>query len=275
VGRQAENLMRLLIDETLATAPLTFPLAAGWVSAEQVTRVDVHPNLRASHFAAAGDDVVALVPLAEVTACQQTHIVAPDLAVVAGYTGAIVARMPLRPDAIDRTVVHLWQTGSAAEVLARATLRPFYGIEPASWVTDADAEGAAEARVVVTEGVEALRPLETGFAEDLCRAWFIMTGMPAVTHLLLVPRDRERGDLATALTTLDALRQTGHQRRREIRRELSARHDLPLDSLNALFSEQRLVLTRDDRGALSRLLTQGLRGSAYPPLTKLEFLDDA
>lgn len=267
--------MRLFVDDTLVTAPITFPLAAGWVSPDKEMEVEVRANLRADHFSPTSDDIVALVPLAEVATCQHTHVVAADLAVVAGYTGAIVARMPLRPDEVERTAVHLWQTGSAAEVLARATLRPFYGIEPTSWTTDATDSGTAEARVVVTEGIEALRPLETGFAEDLCRAWFIMTGMPAVTHLLLVPRDRERDELAPALAALDALRKTGHERRREIRRVLSERHKLPLESLNALFSEQRLSLTHDDRRAVMRLLNQGLRGSIYPPLAMLDFLDDA
>lgn len=267
--------MRLFIDDTLVTAPITLPLAAGWVVPGTDLQVEVRANLRADHFGVMSDDVVALVPLAEVATCQQTHVVAADLAVVAGYTGAIVARMPLRPDEVERTAVHLWQTGSAAEVLARATLRPFYGIEPTSWTTDANDPGTAEARVVVAEGIEALRPLETGFAEDLCRAWFIMTGMPAVTHLLLVPRDRERDELAPALAALDALRKAGHERRREIRRELSEQYDLPLESLNALFSEQRHSLTHDDRRAVVRLMNQGLRGSRYPPLTMLEFLDDA
>ena len=268
------SVMRLFIDETLVTAPITYPLAAGWVSAEKDIEIEVRSDLRASDLEGPGGDALALLPIAEVAAWQQTHVVAPDLAVIAGYTGAIVARMPLRPDEIERTAVHLWQAGSGAEVLARATLRPFYGIEPTSWIRDPDDPISADARVVVTEGVEALRPPETGFAEDLCRAWFIMTGMPAVTHLLLVPRARESEELAPALAWLDAVRQVGHERRREIRRALSEQHELPLESLNALFSEQRLSLRPDDRRAVVRLLDQGLRGSRFPAVTALAFLSD-
>ena len=36
----------------------------------------------------------------------------------------------------------------------------------------------------VLEGADALRPIEGGFAEDLCRAWFILTALPVVTHIL-------------------------------------------------------------------------------------------
>ena len=48
--------------------------------------------------------------------------------------GAVAMRTPVRPDAIGTTPVRLFDTSSGAELLARATLTPFYGIDPASWV---------------------------------------------------------------------------------------------------------------------------------------------
>src|SRR3712207_7483724 len=58
---------------------------------------------------------------------------------------------------------------SLAELLARATLKPYYGIEPASWVRDGDSSDAVRAEVVVVEGAEALREPEAGYSEDLSR----------------------------------------------------------------------------------------------------------
>ena len=264
--------MRLLIHDTLATAPFAYPLTAGWALPAEGVIAEVRVELRGGDLA---PDDAALLPASEVALCQETHQVVPDAAVIADGAGAVAMRTPVRPDEVERSPVRLLDTSGTAELLARATLRPFYGIEPTAWVTSEDDRppAAAEAQVVVVEGVEALRPPEAGFAEDLSRAWFILTGTPAVTHVLLAPLTADRAALQPVLATLATLRQAAAERRREWRQDLATRHDLPRDRLNAVFAAQRLTLEPDDRRALLLLLQRGGRGSAFPPPTALRFLE--
>ena len=126
-------------------------------------------------------------------------------------------RTPVRPDEVESTPVRLLDTSGIAELLARATLRPFYGIEPTAWVRASDSPEAARAEVVIVEGAEALREPEAGFSEDLSRAWFILTAQPAVSHLLLVPSALRPADLTSVLTFLAAAKTAGLARRREWR----------------------------------------------------------
>lgn len=261
--------MRLLIDDALATATFARPLQDGRLElpAGGIAAI-ARPNLTAADLEPVD---VALLPLGEVPALRDSHRIAPDAAVVFGDTGPVVMRCPVRPDEIERTPIRLWQTSSFGETLARATLRPFYGITPERWTSE-DEEGAT-AQVVVVEGPEALRPPEAGFAEDLCRAWLILTAQPAVGHVLVVPRAAERGDLEPALAIVAALRERGTASRREIRRSLAEAHGLPLDRLNALFAPMRYRLDQSDRPAVLALLQRGQPGGAAPPIRIVEFLE--
>ena len=260
--------MRLILHDTLATAPFVYPLAAGWLEPGADVEVEARSEVRGDTL---GAEEMALAPAAEVAATQETHRVVPDVAVVAEAIGAVAMRTPVRPDDVERGPVRLWGTSGTGELLARATLRPFYGIEPTAWVRDDEA--AARAQAVIVEGAEALRPPETGFAEDLCRAWFILTGMPAVSHVLLAPDGADRAAVRPALATLDALRSVGHERRRELRRAVAETHGLDLDRLVPMLSALRLALADGDRRALLAFLQRGLRGSGYPPLGDVRFLE--
>ena len=259
--------MRLLIDDALAAASFTQAHKAGWLDSppDDVSTV-VRPNLTAGDV---GPEDVALIPSAAIPALRETHRIAPDAAVVFGETGTVAMRCPVRPDAIERTPVRLWGTSSFGEALARATIFPFYGIRPERWTT----EDQPAAQAVVVEGPEALRPPEAGFSEDLSRAWFILTGQPAVGHVLVVPKSAERGDLAPALTTVAALREAGVARRRDLRRDLAEAHGLPLDRLNALFAPMRYALDRTDRTALLMLLQRGHTDAGAAAARALEFLE--
>lgn len=249
--------MRLLLHDTLATAPFVHPLTVGWVA--PVIPSEARSELRAVDV---GPEDIALVPAPEIAALLATHTLGREAAVVAGPVGSIAMRVPVRPDEVERTPIRLWRTSGAAEVLARATLKPFYGIVPLAWTSD----DTAEAQVVVVEGAEALQPPEAGFAEDLCRAWFVLTGEPAITHVLAVPRALDRAALGPGLETLVALRDAGHERRRDLRRDLSDAHGLDRDRLTEFFAEQRLALEPADQRALLLLLQRGTWGSAYPPI---------
>ncbi|MGH2534350.1 MAG: MqnA/MqnD/SBP family protein [Thermomicrobiales bacterium] len=256
--------MRLLLHDTLATAPITFPLAEGWL--ESAFSFEVRPDLRAADVGAAD---LAFVPSAEIAILHDTHVVLPDIAVIAEQIGFVAMRTPLRPDEVGPTPVRLWNVSGSAEVLARATIQPFYGIVPTEWTSDDN----AQATVVVVEGAPAIQSPEAGFAEDLVRAWFILAGQPFVSHLLVAPKEFSRDDAEPVTSALTKAGDLAHERRRDLRRALAERHDLDRDHLAAVHNAQRYRIDEEDRRALIMLLQRGNKGSAYPYPWDVPFLD--
>ncbi|MER3485970.1 MAG: hypothetical protein C4345_08405, partial [Chloroflexota bacterium] len=84
--------MRLLVHDTLVTAPLLFPIQAGWV--ERVEEIVPTPEVWGSGV---GPEDAALIPSAEVAHLQESHAIVSDVAVVAQAQGAIAMRCPVRP----------------------------------------------------------------------------------------------------------------------------------------------------------------------------------
>jgi predicted solute-binding protein len=261
--------MQLLIHNTVVTGPLLAALTAGWV--EPATDLIVQPRRELS-AANVGDEDVALLPAPEMSHLQATHQVVPDVAVVAEGIGAVSLRTPVRPDEIERTTVKLIGTTGVGELLARATLQAYFGIQATAWGRP-DEAAVATAEAVVLEGAEALRPIEGGFAEDLCRAWFILTGLPVVSHVLAAPLALTRTELRPVLDTLRVSREVGRERRREWRTDLIERFELDRERVLALLAGQRFELQATDRAALSALVQRGTRGTGYSPLTSLHYLD--
>src|SRR5215208_8008367 len=266
------SLVRLLIDETFATATYTVPITSGWVSPPEGITVEIANRLTTD---SASEEHILLAPASGILRLQQTHDVATGVAVIANGNGAIAMRSPVRPDEVEATPVRLLETSGVAELLARATLKPFYGIEPTSWVRDGDSPEAARAEVVIIEGAEALREPEAGFSEDLSRAWFILTAQPVISHALLVPRALPPSDLTNVLTFLDAARTEGLARRREWRPELADREGVGRDRASAFWATQRLKLELADRKALLDLLGKGSRGTSGPLPANVTFMEGA
>jgi hypothetical protein len=264
--------VHLLIDDTFATATYTVPITSGWVSPPEGIKVEIANRLAMN---TATDEEIVLAPASDILRLQQTHEVAGEVAVIADGNGAIAMRTPVRPDEVEATPVRLLDTSGLAELLARATLRPFYGIEPASWVRQGDSPEAARAEAVIVEGAEALREPEAGFSEDLSRAWFILTAQPVVSHILLVPRARPLAELKDVLTFLDATKTDALARRREWRSELADREGVGRDRASAFWAAQRLKLELADRRALLDLLGKGSRGTSDPSPSNVIFIDSA
>jgi len=264
--------VHLLIEETFATSTYTVPIASGWVAPPDGITVEIVNRLTTD---SASEERIVLAPASEILHLQQTHDVAADVAVIADANGAIAMRTPVRPDEVEATPVRLLDTSGVAELLARATLRPFYGIEPASWVRESDSLEAARAEAVIVEGAEALRDPEAGFSEDLSRAWFILTAQPVVSHVLLVPRTLPPNLLQEALAFLDKARTEGLARRPEWRPQLADREGVGRDRASAFWAAQRLKLELADRRALLDLLGQGSRGTSSPSPANVRFTDDA
>ncbi|MBA2278470.1 MAG: hypothetical protein H0W06_11990 [Chloroflexia bacterium] len=250
--------MPVLIDEALVTAFLTIPLREGWIAADQVS---ARPRLAAVDV---GPSDAALLPAGDVTELATTHAIVPEVALVCDGVGAVAMRTPVRPDGIEATPVRLYDVSRTAELLMRATLRPFFGITAAGFVDHDAAEGAAEAQVVVVEGAEALRQPEAGFQDDLCRAWFILTGLRLVSHVLVVPLEADDDDVAVVIRQLRGVIEVGVERRREVRVALAADSELDRDRLVDLTSRLRFTLEQADRESLHMLIARGSWGTRYP-----------
>jgi predicted solute-binding protein len=258
--------VQLLIHNTLGAAPFAHPLSAGWL--ESPVPFETRDHLTADDV---GRAATALIPAPEIAALMETHQIVPQIAVIAEGFGLIAMRVPRRPDQIEATPVRLWHASSTGEILARAVLEPFYGIRPTEWTTG----DAPDAQVVIVEGATALQPPETGYAEDMVRAWFILTGQPVVTHLLAVPKDADPSDVDSIVSTLEQAHALSESRRRDFRREIAAKYDLAdvRDRLADTLKGQRYRLDEPDRRALLMLLQHGNKGSRFPYPWELPYLE--
>lgn len=249
--------MTILIDDTLATAPITVPFAEGWVEAP--VPVDVRRDLRAGD---AGPDDIAVLPAPEATLLSATHLIAPDVAIVFNGIGPIAMRTPIRPDGVDETVVRLLDAGPTAEVVMRALLRPYFGITATRFASSDDDPRAAEAQVVVVDGAMGLEEPEAGFQDDLARAWFVLTGQALVSHLTVIGRDAA----ASLDPAIDALRRAaaaGAGRRQDVRDVAAARWGVDPAALARFTSRIRVTLSAEDRLSLGDLLARGTWNSRY------------
>lgn len=249
--------MRVLIDDTLVTAPLTMPLRQGWLEAEALSL-----RLRLGAADVAPDDA-ALLSSGESTELAESHAIVPEVAIVCDGVGAIAMRTPVRPDGIEETPIRLYGVSRTAELLMRATLRPFFGITAAGFIDNADVDGAA-AEVVVVEGEDALRTPEVGFQEDLCRAWFILTGLRFVSHVFVVPTGTPNDAVRVAIGSLQRLVGAGVERRREVRVALATDDDLDRDRLVEVTNRLRYRMEPPDVDSLHMLLARGSWGTTYP-----------
>lgn len=284
--------VELLLDEHPGPAPLALALERGWATLPLPTRAV--PRLTAA-TARAWPEALLLIPVAEYALLQETHLIVPGLACGGWHRAAAALIADRRFDLISAPRVELGDASRTTECLARATLAKFYGITPARWTRHGvttpapipSAEPGHEAtddapgplpRVV--DGLAALRALDAPddlTVADLGKAWFILTGLPAVSHLLLAPRalvaaepDRLR-DLTAALPIALA---AVHQRRRELRRDLSQRDGLSRDFLSAFSNDRFWTLHEDARKAVARLLERGGPGTGLPAVANLALLPD-
>ena len=261
--------MRLLIDDSFATSVFTAPVRSGWISAPGGLEVSLVPRLNG---AAIDADSAALAPSTALTRLATSHVVMRDIAAISQGVGDIALRTPVRPDEIDQSPVRLFDAGDLAETLARAVLDRFYGITPTTWIRDDTSPEAAHAQVVIVAGAEALREPEGGFSEDLARAWFILTALPVVTHLDLVPRSAPATAVNLVTEFLAHLRDTGLRRRGEWIPTLVDREDVPRDRASAFWAAQRLTLTADDERAVIALLRDGSANTFGVNLASVQFI---
>ena len=252
--------MTLYIDDSLMTAAVRVPLTEGWIE------TDIPFAIRQGLTAAdVGPGDVALLPGPEATLLGQTHVIVPEVAVVAEAMSAIAMRTPVRPDGVEETPIRLLDAGPTAEVLIRALLRPFFGITASSFVTSDEDEGAADAQVVIVDGPLGLTEPEFGHQEDLARAWYVLTGQAVVHHVLAVGVEVEARGPEPEIELLRRVVAAGKERRRDVRGVIAGAFevDLDRDRLAELTNRIRYELTDADRQSLRNLLARGTWGSRF------------
>lgn len=253
--------MALLLDDVFATAPLAEAVRANLIQGGFT--FSLVEGLAAD---AVGPDDSALISAGELGHLQETHVVSPLLAVVFDRTAPAALRTPVRPDEVERTPIQLIDLPSSAELLARATLDPFFGITPAGFFR----EPVEDAQAVVVGGAMAMHPAEAGFDENLGKAWYILTEAPFVSHVLVVPKETSgESDLAAA-----ALRTQAETSRRAIRGRIADRTGLDKEFLVTLYEQTRFSLEKSDRRALLMLLQLGNRlGEVGPYVSEIAFAE--
>lgn len=241
-----------------------------------------------------------LAPTAEYAALQETHLVSPALAVAGSHRGAVALTADYPFEQVEAPRVEFDQVSRTSECLARATIWRFYGIRPALFVRDGatsvpppppddgpDEASEGETGVVpgehvvrVLEGAAALRALSEGMSgavADLGRAWFILTGLPFVSHLLLVPRALLTDHPGAYELAVDGLRSTVdtiNERRKALRREVAARYQLSNDAASDFFGDLRWTFDVAVQKSTVQLFNRGAWGMGLPLVRKLQLVDE-
>lgn len=300
--------LELLLDDAPGPAPLALAVERGWATLPAPVRTA--PGLTAA-AAREHTDALVLLPVAEYALVQETHVILPALAAGGHHGAATVLAADRRLDEIDAPIVDLDAISRTSECLARATLGKFYGITGATWTRE---DGASDARepapsgaqeaasdqppgtpdnpaeeappaerptVEIREGGEALHLLDApgdAVVADLGRAWFILTGLPYLSHLLVAPRpllERDPDGLRELVAALPAALGVAHERRRELRRQLADRYGVSRDLLNDFYNDQFLTLTGDAQKAALALFARGAYGLNLPTVSRLNLAPGA
>lgn len=243
--------MRLIVPDSVLTTYLAAAaerLAAG----DLLTPSVGHPD------PVTDADAAVLVATGDLGAWVDTHHVVPTVGVATNGRVGIALGTPVRADMIEEPGVWLRDVSATARLLVRATFERYYGTPVREWTITG--EGA---QAVVIEGVEALQPPETGFRDDLGRAWFILNGVPVVTHLLLVPHETQQVEVEEATRWVQQTGGLDKERRRKARERLAAQAGMSASDLVDLLAAIRTTLEPADLAA-AKLLYQLARDPELP-----------
>lgn len=248
--------MAVLIDDAAATMFHVTPVREGWVDSGEA--IEIRTGLSANDVS---EDDVALLPAPEATLLTRSHVIDRSVAVVFDGAGMLAMRTPVRPDEIDDTTVYLRNVGASGEVLTRALLKPFFGIQATDF--ERSESPPDDAPLVVVGGPESLTVPPGGFSEDLARSWFIMTGKAYVSHVAVVGVRALARDADVQLAALRETIDTGWERRRDVRRMVRESTGVDADRLADVTGAMRFTLDPDDQEPLRMLVERGTWGTDY------------
>lgn len=290
----------LHLPDEATLLPLTGGLRLGWVEAP----VPVRWGTSEAVEAAGGDDVVVLASPLAAAWLSATHVIVADIAVATEPRGLVALASERRPDELGEIEIDARDASAAAAALADILRVQHFGAgglwqmtrTPApgtsARLTEGDAAlpllvaaedaatAAAKAEVAaeragaanaVDEAVEAKPvPPPGAVVEDLARAWFVLTGLPWVSHLLLAPRAVVEDQPAVLAGIISALRESARQAKEQeaaIVAEVAARLGTPTRPVRGFLRLQRHALNEREREALMTFYTRAVRygGLAQAP----------
>lgn len=288
-------LPELLFDDAPGPAYLAHALQVGRSrlasTLRSVEKLDARCALENPH-------ALLLAPTAEYAALQETHLLSSSMAVAGSHRGAVALTADRPFEQVEAPRVEFDHASRTSQCLVRATIWRFYGIRPALFVHDGVATapppppgatrgevGEEEAGIVpgaqvmrVLEGAAALRALSdgtSGAVADLGRAWFILTGLPPVSHLLLVPRalpSDHPGAYERAVASLTSAVRTISERRKALRREMAERYQLPSEAASDFFGDLRWTFDLEVQKSALQLFNRGAWGMGLPLVRNLELV---
>lgn len=231
----------------MTTAVYTQPIVHGWVDpALTVEFLD-----RVTAEIARSQQAPALIGAFEATQLADAFVVVADIALVSQHTSSVAIQTSERPDGLDEVCVALDAVSLTAEALARATVTPFYGIGVVSWDRDTD----PGALVVLEDAAALAQPLSERF-HDLGRAWFVLSALPVLSHVLVVPRNliTEQAEAVRRLVaTLQAARELARARLLDVAARLVREHELNQERVEAMLVDQTYRVTQRARAGWREL----------------------
>jgi predicted solute-binding protein len=298
--------LELALPDEATLLPLTAGLRLGWV----VSPVPTRWVTAAQAEAEAGDGAVTLASPLAYARLAATHVVVGDVAVAGEPRGAVALATEQRPDELGDVEIDVRDATPAAEALARILRALHFGAgglwkmtrEPSPGATARLAEGdaalplltaaeqaaadAARAEVAAQraaadaapgdEAAEREAPARPGgYVEDLARAWFVLTGLPWVSHLLLAPQavalDRP-AELAGVVGALRDSLQRGREQETVVVAEAAARLGLPTRALRDFYRLRRYQLGEREQQALSVFYQRAARYAGLPAAPELRII---
>jgi len=233
---------RCLIDDNMTTALIAEPIRQVWI--EPLVELELLPRLDAETVGQRG--TCALVGSIDACLLADRYTVVTDIALASWHAGAVALWTATRPDEIDNVPIVLNGVSRTAEAIARATIAHFFGITITGWERNVS---TGEAVVREHEGAF-LEEVEPAILNDLVRSWFILSGLPVATHVLVAPKELVEADPEAIVALVETLKDaatTGVSRRREIRRNMHTQFPGDRDQLVAFHNEQTLTLSKTAR----------------------------
>lgn len=250
----------------MTTALMAEPLRQGWI--DGAADIELVSSLDAETVARR--EVSALVGSFDAALLADRFTVVTDVALTSWHAGAVALWTPTRPDEVDDVQIDLDGVSRTAEAIARATVSRFFGMTLRGWN-----RGVPEQQAVVREHQDAMMQIESGVLSDLVRAWFILSGLPIVTHALVVPNqliENEPQRVTQIVGHLKEAVQTGIKRRREIRRNLHDLYPVDRDQLVTFHNEQSITLSKTARKGWLDLMRRVGRSMGLPLPEDLRFV---
>jgi predicted solute-binding protein len=232
---------------------------------------------------------VTLAPPLVAATLAATHVIVADVALVTPTRGTLALVSARRPDELDGAEIDARDVSETAEALAGLLAGPYFGAagwtitrQPAPGAMARLVEGAAalmalaEAEAALTAAVR--REVEAGVegeavaAEgahvvDLARAWFVLTGLPWVSAVLLAGRTaaiEQADELAAVVAALRESARLGREREAVVVAEASARLEQPARDIRQAFRAWRYELGDAERTSLATFFQRAARQARLP-----------